>query len=63
VAGRAHTKRGEPEQFYVLDDQSVRMRPEGWGRRVVEAYRRYKADRIVVEKNYGGDMVRADSSA
>jgi phage terminase large subunit-like protein len=59
VAGKAVTARGEPEAYYVLDDWTVQMRPEGWGRRVVEAYRNFKADRIVVEKNYGGDMVRS----
>ena len=43
---------------YVLEDGSCQMSPEGWGRRAVELYHRYKADRIVAERNYGGDMVR-----
>jgi phage terminase large subunit-like protein len=34
------------------------MSPEGWGRRAVEAYDAFGADRIVAEKNFGGDMVR-----
>ena len=34
------------------------MSPEGWGRRAVELYHRFDADRIVGERNYGGDMVR-----
>jgi phage terminase large subunit-like protein len=59
IAGKAVTARGEPEAYYILDDWTTQLRPEGWGRRVVEAYRNFKVDRIVVEKNYGGDMVRA----
>ena len=43
---------------YVLADGSVNLSPEGWGRRAVDLYHRFKADRIVGERNYGGDMVR-----
>lgn len=43
---------------YILDDATCQMSPEGWGRRVIELYHRYKADRIVGERNFGGDMVR-----
>lgn len=42
---------------YVLADASCSLSPEAWGRRAVEAYHRHSADRIVVEKNFGGDMV------
>ncbi len=42
---------------YVLDDLSGRYSPADWGRRVVDAYWRHKADRIVAEVNKGGDMV------
>lgn len=44
---------------YVLEDASGSYSPEGWGRLAVELYRKWGADRIVAEKNYGGDMVRA----
>ncbi len=54
VAGLGVDGRG-----YVLADRSCRLSPEGWGRRVVEALDAYGADRIVAEKNFGGDMVRA----
>jgi phage terminase large subunit-like protein len=56
VHGTRHRREGG---FYVLDDRSVRMRPEGWGRAVVKAFHDFKADRIVLEKNYGGAMARA----
>lgn len=43
---------------YVLEDATCNMSPEGWGRRAVDLYHRHNADRIVGERNYGGDMVR-----
>ena len=43
---------------YVLADRTCRLSPEGWGRRAIEAFDHFGADRIVAEKNYGGDMVR-----
>lgn len=43
---------------YILNDGTCNMSPEGWGRRAVDLYHRYGADRIVAERNFGGDMVR-----
>lgn len=51
--------RGIDKSVYVLEDLTCAMSPEAWGRRAVEAYRRHKADCIVAEANFGGDMVRA----
>ena len=48
---------GEDNQAYVLEDLSGRHSPADWGRRAIEAYWRYKADRVVAEVNKGGDMV------
>jgi len=53
VAGLGVDGRG-----YVLADRTCRLSPEGWGRRAVEAFDAFGADRIVAEKNFGGDMVR-----
>lgn len=44
-------------QFYVLSDDTLRATPNEWGKRAVEAYRKWQADRIVAETNNGGDMV------
>lgn len=44
---------------YVLADLTCNLAPEGWGRRVAAAFRHYNADRVVAERNFGGDMVRA----
>ncbi len=50
----------ENGQAVVLSDCSVEgVGPAGWARAVVNAYRRFEADRVVAEINQGGDMVRA----
>lgn len=41
---------------YVLGDRTVHLKPEGWGRRAVEAAVEFEADDICVEVNYGGEM-------
>ena len=44
----------------VLADASVEGKsPADWARAVVNAYRRFEADRVVAEVNQGGDMVAA----
>lgn len=63
VVGKGYDGHG-----YVLEDATCQLSPEGWGRRAVELYHHHEADRIVAERNYGGDMVRftvstADKSA
>lgn len=50
--------KGKDGFYYVLDDATVRMRPDGWGRRVVDTYQKHKADNVIAEKNFGGGMVR-----
>jgi len=44
---------------YVLADRTCSLSPAGWGRRVVEAYQEFSADRVVAERNFGGAMVEA----
>lgn len=45
---------------YVLEDASVRgASPEGWAQAVAACAERHAADRVVAEKNQGGDMVRS----
>jgi predicted phage terminase large subunit-like protein len=47
---------GDDGHGYVLADLSGRYSPQGWAKRAINAYREHKADRIVVERNFGGDM-------
>lgn len=50
---------GDDGRLYVLDDASCkRLRPLQWAARVAELFHSRNADRIVVEVNQGGDMVR-----
>lgn len=44
---------------YVLDDSSLRGTPEEWARKAVSLYRKYSADKIIAEKNNGGEMVES----
>ena len=45
--------------LYVLADLSLKASPETWASVVLDAYMDFKADRIVGEANYGGDMVQS----
>lgn len=48
---------GSNGHAYVLDDSSLLDSPEKWSNAVVAAYHRHKADLVLGEKNFGGDMV------
>jgi phage terminase large subunit-like protein len=43
---------------YVIEDCTVKAGPATWGNVATTAYDRHKADMIVGESNFGGDMVR-----
>jgi phage terminase large subunit-like protein len=43
----------------LLEDLSGRFSPEQWGKRAVDAMKRWNADRIIAEKNFGGAMVES----
>lgn len=44
-------------RFWVLEDASAKLSPEGWATEVVRVFDARRADRVVAEKNFGGDMV------
>ena len=48
---------GRDDHGYVLADLSLRGTPDTWGRVAVDAYCRWRADRIVGEVNNGGEMI------
>jgi phage terminase large subunit-like protein len=48
---------------YVLADLSGKYSPDAWARKAVSAYKGWRADRIVAEKNFGGDMVMSTIKA
>jgi phage terminase large subunit-like protein len=47
----------EVDHYFVRADRSGRFSPRGWAAEAIELYHELKADRIVAEKNQGGDMV------
>jgi predicted phage terminase large subunit-like protein len=52
VAGKGSDGRG-----YILADWTTKASPAVWGRKAVEAYHYFSADRLVAERNFGGAMV------
>jgi hypothetical protein len=51
---------GEDKHGYTLADRSQpgHLGPRNWAKAAVQLYHQLEADRIVAEKNFGGDMVR-----
>ena len=55
------------DRAFVLEDASMRAAPNIWARKVADLYKRYRAKKIVIETNAGGDLLdeillREDSS-
>jgi phage terminase large subunit-like protein len=50
---------GTDGNAYVLEDASCKVGPATWGKIATDTFERHKADVVVGEINYGGDMVRA----
>lgn len=48
---------GFDQRGYVLEDRTCRESPNGWATKAVGLYHKLRADRIVAEANYGGEMV------
>jgi len=55
--------RPDQAHYVMLDDASLHGTPEVWGRAVVSCGRRWEADLIVGEVNYGGAMVESTIKA
>lgn len=49
---------GADKRGYVLEDATGKYSPNGWAKAAIDLYYKYKADRIVGEKNNGGDMIK-----
>lgn len=43
---------------YILEDATDNLKPAEWAQKAVDLFYKYGADRIVAERNQGGDMVR-----
>lgn len=53
VAGLGVDGRG-----YVLEDKTGKYSPNGWAKIAINLYHKWEADRIIGEKNNGGDMIK-----
>jgi predicted phage terminase large subunit-like protein len=49
---------GTDGRAYLLEDLTIKAGPKTWGGIVASAYERHRADRVVAESNFGGEMVR-----
>lgn len=43
---------------WIIEDATAKYTPQGWAERSLSLYRKYDADAIVAERNFGGDMVK-----
>ena len=55
--GIAVVGQGEDGEYYVLHVAGYRLSPAGWARRALSLFDQYQADRIIAERNNGGEMV------
>lgn len=61
VVGAARVTDGKKRRrhTYTLEDVSAKASPAEWAARAISALERWSADSIVVEDNFGGDMVES----
>ena len=57
MAGIVVQGQGHDNHLYVIGDRSVQASPKGWAMAAVNAYHEFRANKIVAEKNQGGEMV------
>lgn len=55
--------KGSDGLYYVLGDYSGVYSPLEWAQKVAWAYEFHKADRVIAEKNNGGDLVKSNLRA
>ena len=49
---------GVDNEGYILSDRTLQASPDGWAKASILAYNAYDANKIVAERNNGGEMVR-----
>ena len=60
ACGLVAAGRDDDGNVYVLADESAtRLSPQAWAMKAIALWRRLRADALVAEVNFGGDMVRA----
>lgn len=51
---------GADKKLYLLSCKSGQWTPEQWGAETIRMYHKFRADRIIAEKNFGGLMVESN---
>lgn len=51
---------GSDNHFYVLGDYSMKASPHEWATEVEKVYNLWEADKIIAERNQGGDLVESN---
>jgi predicted phage terminase large subunit-like protein len=51
---------GEDGKLYLLAIKADWWTPSEWGMEAIRMFNKYRADRIIAEKNFGGDMVESN---
>jgi phage terminase large subunit-like protein len=60
ACGLVAAGRAEDGTMYVLADESENgVSPQAWATKAIALWRRFSADALIAEVNFGGDMVRA----
>ena len=55
--GIAVAGKGNDDHFYLLHCEGVKLSPQGWAKRALELFDQFQADRLIAERNNGGEMV------
>lgn len=50
---------GIDNKYYVLACEAGQWSPIEWGAKAIEMFHKYRADKIIAERNFGGEMVEA----
>ena len=50
---------GTDNKFYVLTVKSGQWSPSEWAKEAIRLFHAFRADKVVAEKNFGGDMVES----
>jgi predicted phage terminase large subunit-like protein len=50
---------GDDGHYYVLHCRGYQLSPDGWARKALDLYDQHLADRIIAERNNGGEMVES----
>ena len=63
AAGREWRENEKRYHYYIFEDASLKGSPREWGVKVIQTYRKWRADMIIAERNNGGALVKGNMLA